>query len=306
MDAYLSESFLTRVRTAYRQAIAASMPARDQWAAIDARRADVHTALLSNGNDALRAIFFDPTTTELYYGVDRLCRSHVRLNDPTEFLSEALTERDPRALCRIPDRSAAAARSGRAVRRRNWSRYGTCGLSRLLGSMDYTTIDLPLGMVAQACFLGRALSPDALWFAGEDDLPREGRIKLLYSIPDGPFDIALNADSITEMPAAVAFNYFHWAAAHTVRLLSINHNLKRFTVAQLATFSAPNKIVLRRPCPVWDGYTEEAFIFKGPGILPYRTRLVAFETFVFAHRVARGITRRIRRIVGQSSEPTAK
>jgi hypothetical protein len=53
---------------------------------------------MAHNNSALRSIFIDPTTTDLYYGVDRLCRSHVRLSDPSDFLNEALTERDPRAV----------------------------------------------------------------------------------------------------------------------------------------------------------------------------------------------------------------
>ena len=82
------------------------------------------------------------------------------------------------------------------------------------------------------------------------------------------------------MPAAVAFDYFRWAAAHAHYLLSINHAKNRFTVAQIATFSAPYQVVTRRPCPVWDGYTEEAFLLNGPGLLPRSSRLTAFEAFV--------------------------
>jgi len=163
-----------------------------------------------------------------------------------------------------------------------------------LSGLDYTTVNLPLGIVAQACFLGRALGPDALWFAGESDVPSEGRIKLLYSAPDRHFDIVLNVDSITEMPAAIAFDYFRWAAGHARCLLSINHDKNMFTVAQLAAFSTPNQVLVRRPCPVWDGYIEEAFLFNGVGTLPRHWRLAAFEMYLVSHRVARGIARRCR------------
>lgn len=296
VEAHLSDAFLDRVRAIYRRAIAATKPTRGQWAAHDQRRADVHIALLADDNDALRSIFADPTTTDLYYGVDRLCRSQVRLNNASEFISEALNAADPRAHCaayqinrlrQIDSTARTVVEIGPGMGRAAYHGY--------LAGLDYTTIDLPLGIVAQACFLGRALGPDALWFAGEEnDLPSDGRIKLLYSTPDRRFDGALNVDSITEMPPTVAFDYFRWAADHVGCLLSINHGKNLFTVAQLAAFSAPNRVIVRRPCPVWDGYTEEAFLLNGSGAMPRILRLAAFETFLVALRYARGIARRCR------------
>lgn len=294
VDTYLSDAFLARVRAAYRRAIAAMPRTGGMWALHNDRRADVHAALLAEDDTALRAIFTDPTTTDLYYGVDLLCRGHDRLNDPSEFVDEAL--RDERArlatyqIKRLRELSPAArsvVEIGPGMGRAAYYGY--------LAGMDYTTIDLPLGIVAQACFLGRALGPDALWFAGEDDITPDGRIKLHYSAPDRQFDIALNVDSITEMPAAVAFDYFRWAATHARCLLSINHDKNLFTAAELAALSAPNKIVTQGPCPAWGGYTEDAFLLDGPGMLPRRCRLVALETLVFARRVQRGIRRRIAR-----------
>lgn len=294
MEAYLHDAFLDRVRRTYRRALADTPKTRDQWAAIDERRADVHAALLADSNNALRAIFNDPTTTDLYYGVDHLCRSHIRLNDPADFVTEAL--RYHRAqwaayeIKRLQELSPGGAQSiveiGPGMGRAAY--YGH------LAGIDYTTIDLPLGIVAQACFLARSLGPDVLWFAGENDVSCNGRIKLLYSTPNRRFDAALNADSITEMPPAVAFDYFRWVAGHARCLLSINHGLNRFTVAQLAAFSAPNKVIVSRPCPVWDGYREDAFLFNGPGMLPRSFRLCSFEAFVFALRIGRGIARRWR------------
>jgi hypothetical protein len=301
-EPYLTDAFLDRVRRAYRRAVIETPPTRGLWAQHDERRADVHAALVADGNNKLKAIFADPTITDLYYGVDRLCRSHVRLNDPSEFISEALTDRDSRArsaayqikrLLELSPGARSVVEIGPGMGRAAY--YGH------LAGMDYTTIDLPLGIVAQACFLGRALGPDALWFAGEDDLSSVGRIKLLQSAPNRRFDLALNVDSITEMPAAAAFDYFRWAAAHVRYLLSINHDKNLFTVAQLAAFSAPKMIVSRRPCPVWDGYTEEAFLLNGLGILPPGSRGAAFETFVFARRIGRGIARRWRSLTQSSS-----
>lgn len=46
---------------------------------------------------------------------------------------------------------------------------------------DYTTIDLPLGVVVQACFLGATLGPDAIWMVGDDPEIASGKIRLLPS-----------------------------------------------------------------------------------------------------------------------------
>ena len=293
VEAYLSDAFLDRVRRAYRRAIVATTPVSGQWASNDARRDDVHAALVANSLDALRAIFVDPTTTDLYYGVDRLCRSHVRLNDASEFVFQALNHHDPRARCaayqinRLQEIDSAArsvVEIGPGMGRAAY--YGH------LAGLDYSTIDLPLGVVAQACFLGRALGPDALSFEGENEFSPDRRIKLFYSAPDRHFDVALNVDSITEMSPIVAFDYFRWIAGHTRLLLSINHDKNAFSVAQLAAFSVPHVVIARRTCPVWQGYTEEAFLLKGIGVLPQLWRLIAFKAFITALRLARGLKRR--------------
>ena len=77
VQAYLSDAFLDRVKAAYRRALAATSPTEGQWAGHNERRADLHQALLDEDNEALRAVFVDPSTTDLYYGTDRLARSVV-------------------------------------------------------------------------------------------------------------------------------------------------------------------------------------------------------------------------------------
>ena len=62
------------------------------------------------------------------------------------------------------------------------------------GLTDYTTIDLPLGVVAQACFLGAVLGADKIWMEGDDEGSTDGRIKLLSTKPKRQFDIALNVE----------------------------------------------------------------------------------------------------------------
>ena len=44
------------------------------------------------------------------------------------------------------------------------------------GLTDYTTVDLPMGMVAQACFLGAALGPEKIWMPGDNDALAEGQM----------------------------------------------------------------------------------------------------------------------------------
>lgn len=283
---YLSEAFLDRVKAAYRRALSASPAARGQWAGHNERRADVHAALLTGDNEALRTIFFDPTTTDLYYGVDDLCRSVTKLKDPSDFIRMALRHDRARIatyqITRLQELIPGARRvveigpgMGRAAY------YG------FLAGLDYTTIDLPLGIVAQACFLGRAIGPGSLWFAGEDETSSVGKLRLLHSTPDQRFDVALNVDSITEMPAAVAFAYFRWCGKHADCLFSINHNKNRFTADQLATFAGPMRVVVRRPCPAWDGYTEQSFLPKKRDLFPGRLRLAAFQALIMVHRVKR-------------------
>lgn len=286
VEAYLSDSFLDRVRAAYKRAAAATKPTRGLWTAHDEQRADVHAALLADANEALRTIFTDPTTTDLYYGVDDLCRSIIRLNKPSEFINTALRHDRARIatyqiarLRELMPSTQSVVEIGPGMGRAAYYGY--------LAGLDYTTVDLPLGIVAQACFSGRALSPDALWFAGEDGVASHGRIKLLCSVPDRRFDIVLNVDSITEMPAAVAFDYFRWAGSHARCLLSINHEKNRFTVSQLATFSTSMQQIVHRPCPAWDGYIEEAFSLDRRDLLPGSLRLIAFQAFILAHRIKR-------------------
>ena len=63
------------------------------------------------------------------------------------------------------------------------------------GLTNFTTIDLPLGVVAQAFFLGNALGPDRIWLLGDDPEQAAGRIRLLPAgHPLGRFDLVVNVD----------------------------------------------------------------------------------------------------------------
>lgn len=130
--------------------------------------------------------------------------------------------------------------------------------------VDYTTIDLPLGVVGQACFLGATLGPGSIWMIGDEALPQPGQIRLLppdYLIqaPED-FDVFFNADSLTEMTRDQADAYFKYASQHGKVLFSINHEINLFRAAELPQGSS-DVVVLRHPRAIRTGYVEEYFFF---------------------------------------------
>ena len=145
----------------------------------------------------------------------------------------------------------------------------TAYYARHLGMTDYTTVDLPLGIVAQACFLGAVLGPEKLWMPG-DEVPAEGRIRLLVAgqKPDKVYGVAFNADSMTEMSLPAAMDYMAWLRRHSERFVSINRSDNLFTVGDVARkwFRTAN----RRPYPIEVGYTEEIFVPRRlPGLMAW-------------------------------------
>jgi len=133
------------------------------------------------------------------------------------------------------------------------------------GITDYTTIDLPMGIVAQACFLGAVLGPEKIWLSGDDENLAIGRIKLLAagSNPARKFNIVLNCDSMTEMPLSAALNYMAWIEKHSELFLSINHDANKFTVEDIGISSF--ECVSRDRYPMRPGYWEEIFVpLKSP------------------------------------------
>jgi hypothetical protein len=157
------------------------------------------------------------------------------------------------------------------------------GRSALYGhraGLDYSTVDLPLGMVAQACFLGAVLGPNKLWFEGENDSGLRGRIKLFAALPDRSFDIALNVDSMVEMPSQVAIDYVLWLKQNASVFVSINHAFNAFTVAQILTFTAAGNCRKRGPCPMWPAYEEGIYDMRHGGTFLMPARLFALRAFI--------------------------
>jgi hypothetical protein len=170
--------------------------------------------------------------------------------------------------------------------------YAYCG-----GINDYTTVDLPMGMAAQACFLGRALGPDKIWMLADDAELAGGRIKLLVGhLPDRKYTLALNADSLPEMTFNIASEYLKWIRHHCQLFLSINYDANWFTVEALSTkWLKLSKSVLCPVAPTDGGYAEQIFIPR-PMILPVMAwhRLAWHAAKIFGWRAASSFKRRLR------------
>jgi hypothetical protein len=65
---------------------------------------------------------------------------------------------------------------------------------------------------------------------------RDGRVKILAAVPESGVEIALNVDSLTEMPVTVALEYMRLIAQHA-KLLSINHKKNFFSAGEAAAYS---------------------------------------------------------------------
>jgi len=289
--------FLARVKRAYRHALLRDgpPPRRSIWGAIGTRQADVHAALMAEDHTRLRAIFSDPGSTDLFYGVDNLCRSvpvdenaaaglasqaeHLftaadlhtkRFAFPNPFKGECGFDTGHGVASYRAILSAAQAMRVRALATGPVIEIGP-GLGRValharqLGIRDYTTVDLPMGIVAQACFLGASAGPDAIWFQ-TDEFPPGDRIRLMTfgDVKRSPrqYSLALNADSIVEMDFSSAARYAIWVRRNADAFLSINTKRRRvvsFNMLALLFFSLTQRE--RLPWPLREGYFEDRFSF---------------------------------------------
>ena len=138
----------------------------------------------------------------------------------------------------------------------------TAYFAKMLGVTNYTIVDLPMTLVAQAAFLSATVGPEAIWLDGEDDIDSTGRIRLVppsfVEKTNEKYDAVLNVDSFTEMDRAHAQGYVDFAAKHADALISINHEANDFTVGEL--FSTP--ACIRSPYWLRAGYIEELYIFR--------------------------------------------
>ncbi len=327
---YLDDNFLDRVRRAYQLALGArSGSAGGMWNAIAKRQSDVHKALTAHDNTQLRGIFANPAATDLFLGADNLCHSVLKgqmpagedekakalLREAEQLVGEALEFPNPflGEFGANTDRGVASYRAIQAayqawrVRRLLGSKVDASvveiggGLGRTLyylfekGFRDCTAIDLPIGLVAQACYLGATLGPDKLWLPGDPPNAGAGRIRLLYAsdnLPKHSFDIALNVDSLTEMRWYTALHYARWINKQAKAFLSINHDLNYFRVDEVARVAFDMLKCDRYPCPVRPGYIEEVYFLAGDRIQHGRAELAAslqFGSRAWGRRIFRSL-----------------
>ena len=132
----------------------------------------------------------------------------------------------------------------------------TAYYARKFGVTDYTIIDIPMSLVAQANFLGRALGSQHLQLYGEGKV-RRNLIKLLppaeFLAAKPRYDLILNVDSLTEFARDTAQAYCDAIYQRSAAFLSINHEGLPFTVADLM----PRGFDQRSPYWMRPGYVEE-------------------------------------------------
>jgi hypothetical protein len=128
------------------------------------------------------------------------------------------------------------------------------------GLTDYTTVDLPLGNIAQACFLSRALGEDAITLPGEP--VQLGRVRIetpsWFAATEEKFGIAFNADSMTEMAIDNANAYAEKIIAGARAFVSINHEINSFKIADLPALKG--RLDQRFPYWMRKGYVEHHYL----------------------------------------------
>ena len=130
-----------------------------------------------------------------------------------------------------------------------------------LGIKNYTIVDLPITMVAQAYYLGRALGEENICLDGEQFDDDQNRVRIVvpetFFAEDKTYDLIINADSLTEMDFDVAQSYWNKIKVSTKIFLSINHEANKFRVRDLFIEDSNSLIVHRGLYCMRKGYVEE-------------------------------------------------
>jgi hypothetical protein len=341
---YLGDHFLDRVKRAYRIAHGqTTIDSNSLWVPIMNLQGPIHTALMTDNNDALRSIFIDPYESDLYYGMDQLSVSADNLVDRTgvpDFsiglvsliitLADAIGLRrwlpqgseqevnypnimqEPRPdIDKLLDRIAGVMgydirfpspfpdekKTGGMMTARGLATYRAIqalyqsyrvaqellgdrsksileigpGMGRtayycwMAGFRDYTTMDIPMGIVAQARFMAAVLGAESIWLPGDPPNTQKGRMCLLPSSARSRsanrFALVLNVDSITET-AGDSEVWAAWIAKHADVFLSINHEANSPTVANLGRRYFAGALSHRFQYWLRHGYVEEIFRFE--------------------------------------------
>ncbi|MGP0058661.1 MAG: hypothetical protein ACLPID_05170 [Beijerinckiaceae bacterium] len=137
----------------------------------------------------------------------------------------------------------------------------TAYYARKFGLLHYTTIDTPLGNIAQACFLSHALGESAITLPGEPvRTGEELRIETpaWYMATSEKFDIVLNVESMPEMAFDRANAYAERIVANSHAFVSINHEINTFLVRDLPALKGLS--VQRFPYWMRQGFVEEVYM----------------------------------------------
>jgi hypothetical protein len=131
------------------------------------------------------------------------------------------------------------------------------------GFRNLTTVDLPMGIVCQARFLGPTLGPHAIWMKGDPPERAQNCVRLLptsdrKSLPRT--DLVLNVDSIVEM-GSEADAWAAWISSNARIFVSINHEATTPTVADIGRRYFGSAYSHRSPWWIRPGYVEDVFRF---------------------------------------------
>lgn len=112
------------------------------------------------------------------------------------------------------------------------------------GITDYTIVDLPFTGISQGYFLGATLGEHPIKLISPDE----------FFASSETYDIAFNADSLTELSRSAAEKYSSAIKSRAKIFISINHESNGFGVSDL--FS---QRISRNPYWFRSGYVEEYF-----------------------------------------------
>lgn len=139
----------------------------------------------------------------------------------------------------------------------------TAYFGSMLGADAYDVVDIAFTAAVQGYFLGRTLGAGAVCLQGETgERYRGARVHLLT--PDDflnvqeKYDIIVNVDSLTEIPAPLAQHYVDKIVGSSEVFLSINHEVNAVLVRDL--FKKTRGVISCR-YPYWlrRGYAEEVY-----------------------------------------------
>ncbi|MGO9389446.1 hypothetical protein [Rhodoblastus sp.] len=137
----------------------------------------------------------------------------------------------------------------------------TAFYSSQFGIKDYSIIDIPMTLAAQAYFLGRTLGDNRITLCGEAG---DALVKLMppkyFLDSDEKYDLVVNVDSLPEIGEEFGMRYIKEIAHRSPRFLSINHELLPFIVKD-GMQQVSCRSSTRHPYWMRRGYLEEVFTF---------------------------------------------